>query len=64
MLGQCSDHQAIEVRTARNEKDIQDLWLHMETLDKRINGMKNWVIAGMVSVVVQLGILIASIVVK
>ena len=49
----CADHKDHTNRIRRNEKDIQDLWRQYEKVNGRIDAMKNWVIAGMCSFVLQ-----------
>jgi hypothetical protein len=63
MADKCTE----EARIRRNEEDIQDLWKHRETdrsanergherMHERIDAMKNWVIAGMGSMMLYFGV--------
>lgn len=67
----CYNHSDHCNRIGRNENDIQDLWKHRETdrantdqslqrLHNRVDGMKNWVIAGMGSMLLYFGIAILN----
>lgn len=50
------------LRSERNEIDIRDLWQADHKTNKRIDDMKNWVIAGMGSIILQAGIIILGII--
>jgi len=63
----CQEHSDHRTRIRRNENDIQDLWKHREAdrgenaesfrrIHQRIDGMKNWVIAGMGSMLLYFAV--------
>lgn len=54
---QCGEHSANCAKIDRAERDIQSLWL-------AIDNMRNWVIAGMAAVLLQVGMKVFDMVVK
>jgi len=50
----CLEHSGFEARLNSLEKDTGDSMKAAISAHRRIDGMKNWVIAGMTSLVIQL----------
>jgi len=50
----CMEHSAHSVRLINLEADKKESWKSIDKAHERIDGMKNWVVAGMASLVIQL----------
>lgn len=59
-MNKCEEHSGFEARISNLEKDGDDMSKNILAAHKRIDGMKNWVIAGMSSLVLQLVIVLLS----
>jgi len=58
----CKAHSGILARVNSNEMRINTLFVEVEKNDKEIDKMKNWVIAGMAGLILQLIIFIGSLI--
>ena len=58
----CNEHSGHEARIANLEKGEVAMESGITSAHRRIDGMKNWVIAGMTSLVIQLILFIGSVV--
>ena len=59
----CNQHSGHEARLSTLEQNKNDLWQSVDRVHTRVDGMKNWVIAGMTSLVLQLIIMIIGFVI-
>jgi len=59
----CSEHSGINARIENLEKYKDESKKSINKAHERVDGMKNWVIAGMTSMVVQLFVIIATIII-
>jgi len=50
----CDQHSGHEARLNSLEKADSEMTRSLDTIHRRVDGMKNWVIAGMTSLVLQL----------
>ena len=60
----CLEHSGCTERLSIAEKDREFLWKSTNRSHERIDGMKNWVIAGMASLVIEMIVFIIAFVVK
>ena len=65
----CYYHSGLDARLESLEQNRVEIWQAIDKVHERIDGMKNWVIAGMSSLIIQLilwiiGIAIAYLKVK
>jgi len=58
----CMEHSGHAVRLNSLEKSDEESWRAIDRAHERIDGMKNWVIAGMASLVLQLVVIIGALV--
>ena len=58
----CNEHSGHQARIRSLESNKEDMWKSIDRSHERIDGMKNWVIAGMTSLVIQLILFIGGIV--
>ena len=58
----CNQHSGHEARLITLEQNKCDLWISVDRAHTRVDGMKNWVIAGMTSLVLQLIVMIIGLV--
>lgn len=58
----CKEHSEVKVLVHRNIKDISELNQKDIDVNKRVDNMKNWVIAGMSSLILNLIIVISGII--
>lgn len=61
---QCLAHSGMEARIDNLEKGHDDQQKSIDKAHERIDGMKNWVIAGMSSLLLQLIIVIITVALK
>lgn len=59
----CKEHSGFEARIENLETSTENWKLRVDKAHERIDSMKNWVIAGMTSMVIQLLILIGAIII-
>lgn len=52
--GPCFAHSGVTARVSNLEKNGEEQWKVLNNAHQRIDGMKNWVIAGMTSLLLQL----------
>ena len=60
----CKEHSGHEARIENLEKEDKNQWISINSSHKRIDGMKNWVIAGMTSLLIQLLVIVGYFVTK
>jgi len=60
----CQEHSGHEARIKSLEESRIDMWKANGKTNERIDGMKNWVIAGMSSLLLQLIIVIITVALK
>lgn len=58
---QCQDHSGHEARLQSLETNRGESWKAIDKAHERIDGMKNWVIAGMTSLVLQLLLMLIAV---
>jgi len=58
MSDKCSEHSGHEARITGLESNRTESWNAIDRAHERIDGMKNWVIAGMTSLVIQLVVIL------
>jgi len=63
MTNKCIEHSGHEARLNSLETNKEEMWKSIDRSHHRIDGMKNWVIAGMTSLVIQLVLFIGGLVV-
>jgi hypothetical protein len=59
----CPEHSGHEARLQLLEQNRIDVWRSLDKAHERVDGMKNWVIAGMSSLVMQLILWVVAILV-
>ncbi len=62
-MNKCAEHSGHEARIKNLEEAKEEMTHTIETAHRRIDGMKNWVIAGMTSLVIQLILAVFGIVI-
>lgn len=58
----CNQHSGHEARMTALEGSREVMWKAIDRSHERLDGMKNWVIAGMTSLVIQLILFIGGII--
>lgn len=63
IMESCKEHSGHEARLRNLELDGADMKNAISSSHRRIDGMKNWVIAGMSSMIIQLVIAIIGVII-
>lgn len=58
----CQEHSGHEARLLSLETNRGEAWKAIDKAHERIDGMKNWVIAGMTSLILQLVIMLIAVI--
>lgn len=60
VMQKCEEHSGIEARISGLEDNRPEIWRSIDKAHERIDGMKNWVIAGMTSLIIQLFVMLGG----